>query len=237
MGKAQDVQLPHRSGQLAAETATTTTFYEGGDLTLLLDQNEQGLYEHKFIVLSHTLIMMSPVWKAMLSGKFREGSTMHEIPLPDDDPEAMKFILNIVHLRPSSAPKSFVDNNNRFSEVEIALLSEITILCDKYDCATLCKNSGRWKSKLQRTLRSNQYKWRPRLWPEYLWQPGAPMLCLAIFFAYVFGYEDSMVSWIRDLHYTAVLGSKLCDNGEDPLEGQYPNLDLLPQGIQGELLQ
>lgn len=77
----------------------TVVFAEDGDITFLLSPDESGLYMFKFVVSSHALRLASPVWRAMLSGDYHEGSTTHRIPLPDDDAGALGFLMNMVHMK------------------------------------------------------------------------------------------------------------------------------------------
>jgi hypothetical protein len=58
--------------------------------------------EIRMLVSSRHLMLASPVFKAMLQhSNFKEGQELHvngkvEIPLPDDDPEAFKILLDII---------------------------------------------------------------------------------------------------------------------------------------------
>lgn len=70
----------------------------------------------------------SPVFRAMLGPHFSEGSTLAssesvEIPLPDDDPDAMEVICYVLHMRNDDAP----------SELAGGDLIYLAGLCDKYD--------------------------------------------------------------------------------------------------------
>jgi hypothetical protein len=74
--------------------------------------------------------MLSPIFKAMLTSGFREASeTNSEIPLPDDDPEGLLFLLRIAHLKFKDLPKSL-----SFQD-----LYHVAILCDKYDAVHIAK--------------------------------------------------------------------------------------------------
>lgn len=73
--------------------------------------------------------LASPVFAAMLSPQFKEGKSLGsgngcEIPLPEDDPEAMTLLCNCLHFRTDQIP----------TELEFPLLMALAILCDKYDC-------------------------------------------------------------------------------------------------------
>jgi hypothetical protein len=70
------------------------------------------------------LTILSPVFKAMLTGGFREArATISKIPLPDDDPNALLLLLRIAHLKFKDLPDtlSFQD------------LYKLAVVCDKYD--------------------------------------------------------------------------------------------------------
>lgn len=70
---------------------------------------------------------MSPVFKAMLAPRFREGSVLSttgevEIALPDDDPETLELLCNIVHMTG--------DIPTQLASTRILTLA---LLCDKYN--------------------------------------------------------------------------------------------------------
>lgn len=80
------------------------------------------------LVSSKHMMLVSSVFKAMLQqGNFSEGAALRfngkaEIPLPEDDPEALKILVDIIHSRHKHAPK----------KVGLDLLTHIAILVDKY---------------------------------------------------------------------------------------------------------
>jgi hypothetical protein len=85
--------------------------------------------EYRMQACLKALGLASPVLKRMLNGKFREGTTLQatgsvEIPLPDDDAEALTILLNIFHHRTRQVPHS----------VSVEILSDLARLVDKYDC-------------------------------------------------------------------------------------------------------
>lgn len=77
---------------------------------------------------SKVLALVSPVFRVMLqTGGFLESVTLAsekqvEIALPEDDAAAFEIILNITHARTRRVPK----------KVDLRMLTEITILIDKY---------------------------------------------------------------------------------------------------------
>ncbi|KAH6673377.1 hypothetical protein B0J14DRAFT_562842 [Halenospora varia] len=81
-------------------------------------------------VSSKVLSLASPVFAAMFSPRFKEGSSLnsgcpYELPLPEDEPEAMTLLCNCLHFRTDHIPRS----------VEFSLLKALAILCDKYNVA------------------------------------------------------------------------------------------------------
>ena len=92
-------------------------------------------------VSSVVLSYASPTFATMLGDKFEEGqderSTSHpkRINLPDDDPEAMVSLCEMIHFR---ANHSDLLNGRPSPELSVRLLN-LAILIDKYDCIdSLC---------------------------------------------------------------------------------------------------
>ncbi|KAF2097098.1 hypothetical protein NA57DRAFT_77353 [Rhizodiscina lignyota] len=143
----------------------TTTFDEDGDVALLLDQQPNQTYGKRFVVSSKVLSLASPVWKAMFSGKYREGAKSEDIPFPDDDPWALAFMLNLAHLRFAS-----VTDPTPLEMVKIA------VLCDKYDLVSLCRfHVDGWVRRHRPTVDGDPVRYTG-----------------IIFFAWVFGYAEWM---------------------------------------------
>ncbi|KAI6872494.1 hypothetical protein KC343_g16520 [Hortaea werneckii] len=98
-----------------------------GDIILALPKN---LYLR---VSSTVLSLVSPVFKAMLGPRFREGneprSSVHpiEISLPEDDGIAMKHLCLLLHGRTGD---SYSHGDRTFS----TQIRALAILADKYDC-------------------------------------------------------------------------------------------------------
>ncbi|QDS75765.1 hypothetical protein FKW77_008691 [Venturia effusa] len=122
-------QLRRLEGGSAA-SSTATIVDKDGDLVLVV-----GTAKHRVRVASKALTSTSGVFKAMLSGQFKEAAELaassaigelYELPLPDDDVEAMIAICNIVHLRPKEVPS--------IKTFSASLLQNIVFLAEKYDC-------------------------------------------------------------------------------------------------------
>lgn len=99
---------------------STIVLHDIGDVVTL------AIGEEKLSVVAArtVLTIFSPVFKAMLTGNFREaGVTTSEILLPDDDPGSFLFLLRIAHLKFKDLPDtlSFQD------------LYQLSVTCDKYD--------------------------------------------------------------------------------------------------------
>jgi hypothetical protein len=92
------------------------------------DDDTPPMDEVQMLVSSKHLMSASTVFKAMLrAGAFQEGQTLNStgrvsIPLPDDNPDAMKVLLDILHHRNRQVPKT----------VTLSLMTHLTILVDKY---------------------------------------------------------------------------------------------------------
>lgn len=88
----------------------------------------KGKKEIHMLVSSKHLMLASPVFKAMLQhSNFKEGDTLRssgqvKVPLPDDDPAALKILLDIVHGRVRQVPR----------QVGLKTMTELSILIDKY---------------------------------------------------------------------------------------------------------
>lgn len=140
----------------------TIIFDENGDLTLLLEDGHVALtralhdgepsYTRKYIVSSNTMRLISPVWRAMLSGRFKEGTETNTIPLPEDDHKAFEYILNLAHFK-----------YDVLWEPDVHEISNIAKLCDKYDMIHLCRfRTSAWHDKLKATAHRRElmaYAW------------------------------------------------------------------------------
>ncbi|KAK5129706.1 hypothetical protein LTR08_002950 [Meristemomyces frigidus] len=110
-----------------------------GDVTLLCGDQSDERKCIKIRVSSALLQRASPVFKAMLSNRFREGNELSssasvEIPLPEDEPDVMEILCNIIHMRYDGVPKSM--------DMDYARIVRFLQLCDKYACAPAVRPSA-----------------------------------------------------------------------------------------------
>lgn len=111
---------------------TEITFYANADLTLEA-HNSEGRRIH-LKVASTALCIASPVFRAMLSpDRFKEGNTlasctkngeMYTLALPDDDPDALTILCDIIHFNNFKVPR----------DISTETLAGLCILLDKYVC-------------------------------------------------------------------------------------------------------
>ncbi|KAI1504913.1 hypothetical protein F5X99DRAFT_370270 [Biscogniauxia marginata] len=103
---------------------------EDGDLILQVGSEAQGNQRKTsaFRVCSKTLSRSSPVMKKMLYGGFAESKPPGDQPwtvhLPEDNPEALEVLLNIIHSRFDRVTSKVINIDDLYN---------ITILTDKYD--------------------------------------------------------------------------------------------------------
>lgn len=108
---------------------------EGDVLLLIGPPNELK----SLLVSSKVLSLASPVFNKMLQiprfleGVERSSNVPLQLPLPEDNPEAVTWLCNAIHLSRS------VDHDVSFS-----LFEELAILCDKYDIASAITPWSRW---------------------------------------------------------------------------------------------
>ncbi len=107
--------------------ATATAIDSAGDLILELGQTDVKTHLR---VSSKALALASPVFAAMVSSRFSEGNelakgSLRPIPLPEDDPEAVTLLCNILHFRSRLVP----------ARIPFPLLEKLALVCDKYDTA------------------------------------------------------------------------------------------------------
>ncbi|KAF6826044.1 hypothetical protein CPLU01_09877 [Colletotrichum plurivorum] len=103
------------------------------------EDEDETLRNDELRVSSKVLQLNSPVFKAMLSGNFKEGTELaekaqqsipYDLELPDDDAEAMFILCQILHnvyVPESPTPVT---------------LEKIAYICDKYECINALKYCG-----------------------------------------------------------------------------------------------
>ncbi|KAF7863213.1 hypothetical protein EAF04_007295 [Stromatinia cepivora] len=143
--------------------ANKVIIQQGGDLTLVLPpvsetstipylcEVEKGKMNH-IIVSSKEMMEASPVFNAMLDGRFQEGETLKrmgrvDVPL-DDNPAAMNMLLNLIH---SDCVK---DYNSIPLTIDLPTFTELTIVFDKYQIRlndTFQYIAQEWRSRLLHT--------------------------------------------------------------------------------------
>ncbi|KPM35644.1 hypothetical protein AK830_g10930 [Neonectria ditissima] len=108
-----------------SQTLPSTRIDSHGDLILRVGKNvDDG--EHDFSVCSSTMRRASPVWKTMLFGGFKEAKPDKGewiVSLPEEHAASMHVVLDIIHARFSSVPKT----------PSLSLIEEIRVIVDKYD--------------------------------------------------------------------------------------------------------
>jgi hypothetical protein len=126
MGPEATLQPTSADGAEKVERPTIV-MHDFGDVTLLIGPEEN---EQPVLASIATLRLASPVWKAMFGTRWAECEAS-EIPLPDDDVDAMILVLRIAHLRFHELP-----GERRLSSKALLNLS---IVCDKYDLVRLVR--------------------------------------------------------------------------------------------------
>lgn len=111
------------SSQEISRVFVTTYLEPDGDLRLRVGPDT----EYKdFVVCSRVMGRSSPIWKKMLFGGFKESKPPEGewiVPLPDDLPDALLTVLNIVHGKFTEVA----------TEMSIEQLYAVLELTDKYD--------------------------------------------------------------------------------------------------------
>ncbi|MCJ1473765.1 hypothetical protein MMC13_002416 [Lambiella insularis] len=100
----------------------TTDIDPSGDVVLVVERI-------RLRVSSKVLTLASPVWKAMFSSNFVEGTVLSKgspciVPLPEDNVDAISMLCNILHYRHQYIAK----------KPSAASLEQLAVVTDKYDC-------------------------------------------------------------------------------------------------------
>ena len=109
----------------SADSAVSIKIHPHGDTTLTLTSCSPPT---KLLVSSPHLILASPYFRALLTGHFSEATHLRQhghvdISLPEDDPDAMRAVMNAVHGRFWDVPGP---------RIRLQLLSNIAVVVDKY---------------------------------------------------------------------------------------------------------
>ena len=131
-------------------TIETRIFHPDGDVVLLLSRRNEETEKReaggpgagkssdddviRMQVSSMHLTLVSPVFKAMLSGNFKEGTKLREkgsleIPLAEDDPITLTILLNIIHGHANRVPL----------EINISELTSLAKLVNYYQLGEVVK--------------------------------------------------------------------------------------------------
>lgn len=171
----------------SASPAARIELCSNGDLTLLISKEHRPA-THRINVSRMSMCLASPVWRAMLTGRFAE-ATKDEILLVDDDPEALLTVLRVAHLRFYEVPKF----------INLQQLLQIAMLCDKYDTVAICRPFiAGWTAPWFQNIQSNS---RSPL-SEDLYPTAGNDSLLTI--AWVFGYQEHFVKRANNLLLSVV---------------------------------
>lgn len=134
------MELPLLSSSIKESDSSLVIIDPHGDLVLVVNKAEK---QRRFRVSTKVLSLASPVWRVMLdpSGRFQEAKRENgEVAFPEGDPNILYILLQIIHLRPRSLPKT----------LEVDELVGLAILCQKYDTAEILAPwvLGKWQSSL-----------------------------------------------------------------------------------------
>ncbi|KAK3652961.1 hypothetical protein LTR56_004909 [Elasticomyces elasticus] len=136
-----------QSATTGAGDATVADIDRNGDVMLVCGAGSER--EKRLRVSSTVLSAGSPVFKAMFSPRF-EGQALQtaepylEVPLPEDDGEAMEIMCEVLHHRNDRVPKS--------ADGQEHLIANVAELCDKYDCLEALKPTSRcWLNPIKET--------------------------------------------------------------------------------------
>jgi hypothetical protein len=117
---------------MAGKSWPTVVYCETEDaVTLIIGKEPENFFERGqlTITVSRTVLCnISPVFKAMLTGRFKE-TNASEIALPDDDPYALGTLLAIAHNKVKHEAACF----DRWT------LYGVAVICDKFDCVGMVR--------------------------------------------------------------------------------------------------
>lgn len=105
-----------------------------GNVVLVIGQQQERLR-----VCSHSLAHASKPFAAMFQSKWKEGSdllsenNLVDIPLPEDDTEALRIVCAVIHHRNEMVPRKLAP----------AAILGVAIVADKYDCISALAYASR----------------------------------------------------------------------------------------------
>lgn len=152
--RAQEAELVirhlNRSHQPSDRVIDREIIDEDGDVLVQTSSKE-------LLVSSKILALASPVFKAMFNSKFLEGSTIRsvqnplELPLPDDDPDALAVLFHTLHF----------SSKWKLLKLGADLQLDVAQLSDKYDCTiSMYGESGRWLRSLSESDHESSTLWK-----------------------------------------------------------------------------
>lgn len=181
-----------------------------GDLTLVV-----GPEQTRIRVSRHALRLASPVWNAMLTPNHFQESSSSEIPLEDDDTEALRILLLVAHHRNNILPTKF-DSLHK--------LVEVALLCAQYQMVLVMKRfMDVWKAPWSTVRKEGSWWFVDDV-------PGCEEM-LVIY--WIFGYVDHYYKLSATLwpFVKPVYGS---DQGDVEVRGRAFLQGKMPAGVIGE---
>ena len=139
--KVENIDLPGNKGPKMSSSSSSVASHldsrgiiEEGDLEIMVLSHDENI---TWTVSSQAMSLASPVWHKYITPPFhrlgekskeKNGSgTIDPLDLTEDDPQALRILLNITHLQYRDVPVKVSDD----------VLYQIAVLCDKYDCVGL----------------------------------------------------------------------------------------------------
>jgi hypothetical protein len=180
--------IAETSAMAAPKDAHPFVFADGTTPVIVTYKNDRVVGK----VSPHAMALPSPVWEKFIFPPFPQRSMkdiaepkgskivvepVEELDFAEDPAEALLILLNITHFRFTGIPTTLPLN----------ILSEIAILCDKYDCVHLAKP---W---LPQWLANENSEWKstdPTPTTLAFGAPPAPPREKWLFIAWVFGREQ-----------------------------------------------